>query len=146
MAIKLKNIKNKSILKKWFQNITISGPVSQSAEFYLSNAPIGEIFLPFQCRLNKLTFTPTADISGSNGTTVSVTNVGNAKTLVSAKVFHSQCALDLDWTGAEILSVSPTLVYEFTALSLLKITVSGTVGTGSVVCLAEFDINAHREE
>lgn len=137
--IKLKNIDKKSALHK------LSVPVVFHSASSLSAGYLGHAIVPFNADLEKIIVNPTIDATGSNGTTLVVTNEFTNSAAINQTV-HSQVTGQLDWSANSPRSITATSDKFFSAGCPVSVTISGTVGVANIGAVLVFDLRDKEEK
>jgi hypothetical protein len=135
--IKNKNIDRKSSLHKYFMELF---PRGGSADLInISGAYTSYAIVPFASLLERAVVAPTADVTGSNGTTISVKNLYTGSASISATIIPSSVYAGQDWSAGLSREILASSDFFYSAGTLVGVTISATNGTPRIPILLQFD-------
>lgn len=133
------NVSPKSYLSKFYACVQDMGATSTADMHALSNGFITQFLVPVRCKLNKAMFSMGGvDVTASNGVVATLKNESVSANIFTTKSMKSGTTGFLKGAGA---TLSATNVADISAMSLLTLTVSATVGSGNLAAAFEFDVN-----
>ena len=148
--IRFSDIHNRSYRKRHFVQIpcTVSGTDTNKFAGGLSDSYQYRFICPFDAELERVWFASVADVTASNGVTISVVNEQKSATLLDGNCFSASdgnFGVDLPKGQACYANACATRTY-VTAGTQLTTTISATIGSAGFAAMAQFIVKDNTDK